>query len=831
MKATYLLFCCCFFYTNFLQAQATVTGYVVNQSTQEPLANAKVELLNHNPMISSFTDEAGRFTLANVPEGKHRLFIELEDYELMVHSFETHQTQQIKIGLEAIITNLSNTIEQRWNTKITTVSQSAERLINAPATVHIVTAQDIQERGYTTLAEILEDIPEIEIQHKADGLYSNFITVRGVQGTERFLVLLDGMRINSMATTRHAIDKNYWIRSAERVEVVLGPSSAVYGADAFTGVINIISKNGAKEQAVEVESGYGLFQTIENSFFAGFGNEQLSFNLNGGYYQSREPNLSKFYPEEYSWFTNQYSTQGNLLVSPFNQDTTQAAIAPFDMSRRAYFIHGTLKTKQLEIGGAHNAQVHSSAMGNNPAYSPPIQAANYGFSISNIYLKHQLKDKVNKKWSLSSSINGNAYILNNNSRFINSFSNYEEAFKYGFNGNIKVNELFNWQLHRNHSLTAALSYQYTYALPKTSDLPFRYTSFEPATNQGLYYIGTNVEDVDGNDLTIPQNFYLFDQHYGGAMVQYKGNFNNILLLTLGARFDYSSSKLRQATESQNYYDFNPRLGLVVRPAEFFRIKLFYGEAFLAPSPEKRFEHYGSFDVVEDNNGAVTGLQGGFWHLPNPDLEPEKMRSAEFSLSYIKETFALSADAYYNSISNLVGVGLTFGDDFLGIPIAVAERSMNNSNAYTYGGSFKAQLQQHFNADHSIRLNVYASYSLSEGAINDSLPLPFSARHTLKGGLTFVYKKFSLHTRAIYRTATVNVGGTGNAPFLVLNAFANCRVYESLQKRFALDVFVRVQNVLDNRYYNTTLNSGILLEQVPQDPFRFTAGLRVRFAKN
>lgn len=832
MKIRPLIIVSFFFLCFSIYAQAqSIEGIVVDQETQAPIKNALVELFNYSPTISATTDSEGKFILYGIPTGKHRLSIDAEDYLPQMYAFETGQTARIEIRLLPHNEDIHTTVRQRLNTKITTASQNSESLINAPATVHIVTNQEIEERGYTSLTDILEDIPEIEVQHKAYGEYSNLITIRGIQGNERFLVLMDGMRINSMATTRHTIDKNFLIRYAKRVEIILGPSSALYGADAFTGVINIISKDGNKTQYAEAQGSYGMYHTTENSFFAGFGNKDISFNLNGGVYYSQEPNLSKFYPKEYAWFNNQYSINGNMLVNSFSSDTTQIEVAPFAMPRLAYFVHGKLKIKDFELGMIHNSQTQNPSMGNKPEYAPPIAETLYGISLTNAYLKHLWKNKKrNGKVSLASSVNWNFYNLNNNSKFINSFSSYESAFKYGFNHNVKINELLNIKLHRKHNLIIGLSYQYTYGLPKSSDLPFQYAPFQAAETQGLYYIGTNVADKDGNSLEIPQNLYFFDQHFGGAFLQYQGNFKDIISITLGARFDYSISKLRGSSNTQQYYDFNPRVGIVIRPIEALRFKLFYGEAFLAPSPEKRFEHFGSFTTTRDQNGDFTGFEGFFWHLPNPDLEPEKIRSAEVSASYINEQFALSLGGYYNLSTNLVDLNISFGEEFVGVPIAVVERSVNRSTAYTYGGSFKALFQHYFNEDKTIKINAYASYSLSDGRINDTIPLPFSAQHTVKGGLTFKYKQLSIHARAIFRTASTNLGGTGNEPFVLVNAFVNYEIYKSPTKQFSLDVFVQARNVTNSRYYNTTFGNIGLLDQVPQDPIRIIGGLRVRFSK-
>lgn len=162
------------------------------------------------------------------------------------------------------------TLEELMNIEVVTASQSAQKASDAPATIHVVTEEQIRERGYFTLEELLEDIPEIEIQRKSVTEYSNYITFRGIAGNEKFLILLDGFRINSMAGTPVAVGANYTLTHAKRVEIILGPASALYGVDAFSGIINIITKTGAEMQGGQVTASYGNFGTTEDAIAIGY---------------------------------------------------------------------------------------------------------------------------------------------------------------------------------------------------------------------------------------------------------------------------------------------------------------------------------------------------------------------------------------------------------------------------------------------------------------------------------------------------------------------------------------------------------------------------------
>src|SRR5262249_35702996 len=103
-------------------------------------------------------------------------------------------------------------------------------LDDAPATVYVVPSSLIQRRGYTNLNQLLEDIPEFEMPMKNAAGEGQQFTIRGVTGNEKLIVLLDGVPLSTTTGTPIALNPNFSLANAKRVEVVLGPSSAVYGA-------------------------------------------------------------------------------------------------------------------------------------------------------------------------------------------------------------------------------------------------------------------------------------------------------------------------------------------------------------------------------------------------------------------------------------------------------------------------------------------------------------------------------------------------------------------------------------------------------------------------
>ncbi len=87
------------------------------------------------------------------------------------------------------------TLEELMEVEVKTASNISESFLEAPATIYIVLKEQIINRGYTNLIELLDDIPEIEIQHKSSSEENyNHIGIRGVSGNEKFLILMNGIK-------------------------------------------------------------------------------------------------------------------------------------------------------------------------------------------------------------------------------------------------------------------------------------------------------------------------------------------------------------------------------------------------------------------------------------------------------------------------------------------------------------------------------------------------------------------------------------------------------------------------------------------------------------
>ena len=276
-------------------------------------------------------------------------------------------------------------LEDILNVGMVSASQKKQSILDAPANAFIITETQIKARGYSNLVELMEDIPQIEIQRNSNPEYRNVTTIRGIPGNEKFLILLNGIRITPPTGDFYTLSTQFSLANAVRVEVIIGPASAIYGADAFSGIINIITRSEEGGFAgVDVKTSAGSFSTVEASFNAGVERGKFNFLLTGHYYSSAEPQYHEYYPTTYAWYTDNFRDRGLVLESPYWGDIYQVddfkewagssysgepISRQFEMGTESYFINANMGLGDFDVGFIFHSELHSSAHGVRPWYT------------------------------------------------------------------------------------------------------------------------------------------------------------------------------------------------------------------------------------------------------------------------------------------------------------------------------------------------------------------------------------------------------------------------------------------------------------------------------
>lgn len=195
------------------------------------------------------------------------------------------------------LTELS--LDELMDVEIVGASKFEQKPTEAPSSITVLTADEFKKSGYRTLADALQSVQGFHVSY--DRNYA-FLGTRGINlgdFNSRILLLIDGHRINNNLTDGAFIDSAFLldVDLIERVEIIRGPGSVLYGNNAFFAVINVITRRGKNLDGVELSGEYGKFDTYKGRFTIGQSyTNGLEFLLSGSWYDSNG-DASLFYEE------------------------------------------------------------------------------------------------------------------------------------------------------------------------------------------------------------------------------------------------------------------------------------------------------------------------------------------------------------------------------------------------------------------------------------------------------------------------------------------------------------------------------------------------------
>lgn len=186
---------------------------------------------------------------------------------------------------------LKMSFEDLMNIKVVSATKTSQTIQEAPASVFVITAEQINERGYFTLEEALSDLPGIQFRNISG--FNSYIFMRGAPSQNNLILLLvDGIRINELNSGGFYAGGQYNMSDIEQIEVVYGPASALYGTNAVSGIINIITKSADKQEGQLNVSGGNFNTGMANFIVSKYNTEKdLGIKLSGQYKTTEKADL------------------------------------------------------------------------------------------------------------------------------------------------------------------------------------------------------------------------------------------------------------------------------------------------------------------------------------------------------------------------------------------------------------------------------------------------------------------------------------------------------------------------------------------------------------
>lgn len=462
--------------------------------------------------------------------------------------------------------------EELTQVKVIIASGTEQSLDKAPATVTVVTAEAIKNTGATNLTEVLETIPGIHINTNAFG-NRPLVHMRGT-GSFQTLLMINGNDTRDLMWAFGIFWKGIPVSAIERIEVIRGPGSALYGADASAGVINVITKTAGKITDTEVGLRTGSFAS--RSAFMQSGGQWNGFDLGvtaefsttDGYDPTIEQDKSLQYGKaNYGWK---------------NQDIR------FSMARENWqFLANYIKHDELETGitGAGNLD-------------PVTSADDARFDFDLLYKNAQFS----QNWGVDAKLHYQDLDYDSNDGFqenppdaqypvgqLNHMSSSERQVS------IEGSGLYSGFKQHSIRIGAGYDWQDLYRVEQ-------WVNFGTGPDGNPITPGSPLVDISNTPYAFAPERTRKIYH---VFLQDVWSFADDWELTVGARYDH-------------YSDFgdtvNPRVALIWNTTTKLTTKFMYGKGFRAPSFQELFA---------DTSRA----------LSNSNLDPEESETLELAFSY------------------------------------------------------------------------------------------------------------------------------------------------------------------------------------------------------
>ncbi len=230
---------------------AIITGVVQDSISRSPLIGANVIIDGTN--LGAATDAEGKYLIEKINPGEYFVRVSYMGYKTSKKSFSV-------IGNKSTVLNILMEPEAiKMETYVVTASRRRERVEDAPAAISVISKTEIRRESNTNLGDYLKGTKGIDFTQS--GIDSYNMTARGFNSSfsSRLLTLTDGRMANVPSlrlTAYNVIPVSF--EDVEQIEVVLGPSSALYGPNAHSGVLNIVTSSPLRNTGTSINIQGGL---------------------------------------------------------------------------------------------------------------------------------------------------------------------------------------------------------------------------------------------------------------------------------------------------------------------------------------------------------------------------------------------------------------------------------------------------------------------------------------------------------------------------------------------------------------------------------------------
>lgn len=755
---------------------------VRNNATLQGISNVKI--ISEKTKKEFKTNELGLLEMNELKANDNYIF-QHPWYQEMILSYEQIQASNWKIYLSERLQSIDEVV--------VSASKFEEKAKDVAQQIQVIRSTDLQNMNQTSTADVMSNSGKIMVQKSQLGGGSPII--RGFE-TNKVLMVVDGVRMNNAIYRGGHIQNIITLDNSimDKIEIVYGPGSVVYGSDALGGVMHFYTKDPtlSTESKVLVKANtYTRYMSAVSGYAANanisiggktFGSlTSLTYSDFGDLRQgaNREPFVGNFGAR--SWYVKQFDGKDSIVTNADSNVQVGSAYKQYDIIQKFVYQQSNFVKHKINLQYSTSSDV--------PRYDRLTQMNNGKPRFAEWYYGPQ--NRLLASYTLELSEQNAVY---DNARVILAYQQIEEsrvdrAFKATkLNNRIENLDIItaNFDLAKKiakHEIRYGLDAWYN----KVNSNAFAKDIFTGVESPIVTRYASGGSTMESIAAYITHTWEINEK----VILNDGIRFSNV---SLNASFDDTLTSFPFTTEKQNNNALTGNFGLIYLPSSKTRITALFSTGFRAPNVD---------DITKtfDPNAATL-------IVPNNMLKPEYTYNTELGVSHIFENgLQLSSVGYYTLYTNAI----TTGDFQLnGLDSVMYEGSMkkvvakiNTTNAFLYG------LELSLNAPLNKNVSLYATYNYTHARIvTDSLisPLDHIPPAFGKIGMQISEKKFRadlfVHYSAWKRIADYKLNAEDNEAFALPEGMPswytiNARLTYQFNKIVSLQV--ACENILDRNY--------------------------------
>lgn len=512
----------------------------------------------------------------------------------------------------------SVSLEDLINIEVTTASQTPQKISDVPAHVISFTAEQIQLFGWRDLKDVFRSVTGVDVSYDVQGEVKTLVTLRGIEGNQKILVLQDGHRLNPITGERFIFGHNIPLYPYSRVEIVFGPASAIYGADAYAGVINLISKDATDIDGFRGGAGYVSTQAMDAHLI--FGKElspDVAVLLMGRVYQG----------EDFKWHKHYTDPLDYAVVNQYRGALAEKGIA-YPINN--WNLMGKINYGRAILGFDWQHQLESNAPSSIPENYAYVKNNVWGQDVRHLNFVYYLPETDRLAMEVSAHLGD--YALNPATNFYIPNEDLTEGtpkYKHAYSAYARSAFKARYQYSEKVMLSAGATFDYVRSFPKTQNLDQPFAHDGPLQDDLRIFRDENAYIFGLIGLT-DSLFGTRNYRNAGLFVESEYRPIDRLRFTLGSRYDYNTIYKGA---------FNPRLGVVFRANEQLTLKALFGTAYIQPSNYYRWENWAN----------PFGM-----HIPNQEIRPERLRTYELGANYyFNGNLSVRTSFFHNHLLDII----------------------------------------------------------------------------------------------------------------------------------------------------------------------------------